>query len=317
MLYLPDTLSIITFEKLTTDFFSSMIYDDYLDINQLVLQDEDYQELKHNYKKYFYLQNLICLFLATKKYQAIKPVLQKAIQVLPNNSQILFYHAYVHFFLGEIPTSLISARKINYSDIPIDTNYYRKNRSPFWHDFHDEFFTVYNNLDECTKLNSTLMRKINHLIIDAHEFGLDDDLENSLSALQILVNIVGEVPYLLSRIGSIYETQEEYKLALTYYQRVLDAGYDVEGTYFSMAYIYIRMDDYEQEADCWFELVKLAPDSKFYIVMLAKVYSKLKRIPEAVTSLEKALEIHPDTRYEYADCEEISILLQIIERKEL
>ncbi len=228
----------------------------------------------------------------------------------------MFFYSYAHFSIGDITSALISSRKIDFTYIPVEIDH-RCNDDYYWHDFPDEFFTVYDSLDEAITSNPVLMKKINHLIIDSHEFCLNEEYENSLASLLLLVDLVGEVPYLMVRIGSYYCDNKEYTLALSYYHKALAANYDLENTYFSIFYIYNALDEVEQEANILLELLKIAPNCKFYNAQLARVYSKLDCFPEAVVCLEKALEAHPDTRYEYGDFSEIIPLLAIIDKKGL
>ena len=88
MLKLPDTVKVLLFEQLTSDFFSIFIDDDYLKIDAVIPQDEDYLDLKDSYKKIRFIANLVYTLLISKKFEKAKSILHNALQVI---QMILFY----------------------------------------------------------------------------------------------------------------------------------------------------------------------------------------------------------------------------------
>jgi tetratricopeptide (TPR) repeat protein len=115
----------------------------------------------------------------------------------------------------------------------------------------------------------------------------------------------------LSQIGYIYVSQNDYPQAIETYQKVAELDPGLPDSFFNLGYIYAVTENYSKAEEMYSRVVELAPDFLDEALFnLAMVQYQLGARRNCIQSLKQAIEINP------ANESAATYLKQILEEKE-
>jgi serine/threonine protein kinase len=115
----------------------------------------------------------------------------------------------------------------------------------------------------------------------------------------------------LSQIGYIYVSQNDYPHAIETYQKVAELDPGLPASFFNLGYIYAKTEDYSKAEEMYLRVVELAPDFlDEALINLASVQYELGARKRCIQSLKQAVKINP------ANESAANYLKQILEEKE-
>ena len=115
----------------------------------------------------------------------------------------------------------------------------------------------------------------------------------------------------LSQIGYIYVSQNDYPQAIETYQKVAELDPELPDSFFNLGYIYAVTENYPKAEQMYSRVVELAPDFLDEALFnLAMVQYQLGERNQCIQSLKQAIEINP------ANESAATYLKQLLEAKE-
>jgi tetratricopeptide (TPR) repeat protein len=115
----------------------------------------------------------------------------------------------------------------------------------------------------------------------------------------------------LSQIGYIYVSQNDYPQAIETYQKVAELDPELPDSFFNLGYIYAVTENYPKAEQMYSRVVELAPDFLDEALFnLAMVQYQLGERKKCIQSLKQAIEINP------ANESAATYLKQLLEAKE-
>ncbi len=125
----------------------------------------------------------------------------------------------------------------------------------------------------------------------ASVYANEGDFKNALESYMECSNHEGLNPLTFCFIGECFEKLEDYKMALHYYDKVLEVDENWGDAYIGKAAVYSLMNEEKKALPNITRALELMPENPEYLSFYAKVAIGLEMNDEVITSFEKLIEI--------------------------
>ncbi len=302
------------FEQFAKDFMGSSHIDDLPDIVDIPLSEEDFTSLPHSEESVYRLEFAAFSLLKQKRFQELKTLMHRTLEILPNHNYYQFYLALGYYFTGDTLVSLSIGRAVDFTKIskeavPVPVQEMtcdcpgcgaKLSSSELVNDFSAET-KVANEIQ-------ALFRDINQLK-QAKEFNQAIDLYEKLFAQ------VGEPPCLLVDLAVLYRRVNNLKEAKKVYARVLKGNPGLYKAYRELAATHRLLDEYELAIGVLKKAHQQFPEDDMILLELTAGYFKLGHTTKAVASLEKALVIDPSIEFSIVNMPDMAYILNLVREK--
>jgi tetratricopeptide (TPR) repeat protein len=136
------------------------------------------------------------------------------------------------------------------------------------------------------------MALVDLLIEDEEEI---DHVEKHLLAAKELMNGPEEEAHVQVHLGEIATVREQFKEALSHYQRVLDLKPDSAEAWFDVGEAHEALEHFEEAETSYKRALELEPDAIGYYYTLSQLYSDNARPTQAVATIEQGIVANPDS----------------------
>jgi len=132
-------------------------------------------------------------------------------------------------------------------------------------------------------------------------FANQGDYLSALNAFKECAEYEGVNPLTLCYIGECYEKLDDYNLALSYYDQVIEIDDRWSDAWMGKAVVYELMGEDKQALKMIKKAIESLPENAEYRLLQARVYDHLGNEIEAEKAYEKVIELNPDEKEPWLD----------------
>ncbi|MHA1366685.1 MAG: tetratricopeptide repeat protein [Candidatus Heimdallarchaeota archaeon] len=278
-----------------------------VDFNQLAQSEEDQKTVD-----FFGF----CLF-SSKRFDDLKTVMHRALEVVPENIYYQFYLALGHYCSGETLVALSIGRSIDFSKvIKQATRTYEQEVTCSCPGCGSELSTV-DLMDiplEGSKNGGNDF--IQEIFRTIHQLKQANQFEEAIAIYEkLFAQVDGEAPCLLVDLADLYSRTKNLQEAKKAYIRALKGNPGLYQAHRRLAATHRLLDEYELAVGVLKKAHKQFPEDDMILLELAAVYYKLDHLEKAVASLEKALAIDPSIKHSLVNMPDMAHLLNLLQEK--
>lgn len=248
-----------------------------------------------------------------KRYEELKTVMHRALEILPGYSDFQFNLALGYYFTGETLVALALGRAVDFDAL---RSMGEDPSSP----------TVVCDCPGCTDdptpeftfdhmVNEKTSQEMQTLFRDIHQFKQDGAYEQAIACYEKFFEFIGEPPCLLVDLASLYRKVGNYKDAKKAYTRALEGNSGLYKAHRHLAATHRILDEYELAVGVLKKAHKQFPEDDMILLELAVGYLKLGHTTKAIVSLEKALVIDPSLEFGLVNMPDMEFLLGLVREK--
>jgi len=135
----------------------------------------------------------------------------------------------------------------------------------------------------------------------ASVYANEGDFKNALESYMDCSKHEGLNPLTFCFIGECFEKLEDYKMALHYYDKVIEVDENWSDAYIGRAAVYSLMNEDKKSLPNIVKALELLPENPEYLSFYAKLASRLKMDDEVIVTYEKLLEIDSESMEVWMD----------------
>jgi len=148
-------------------------------------------------------------------------------------------------------------------------------------------------LAKAVEYSDNVSQKEKHYI-KALEAAFSEDSTQYLKELNKIVKRYPEEKEAFKILGDHYRNQQQFDVAIHYYNKVIEIDPLYKLVYNDLAYIYNEMGDFEKSIWAINKYISIAPDEANPYDSRGELYAWNGKLDQAIESFQKALEIKPD-----------------------
>ena len=135
----------------------------------------------------------------------------------------------------------------------------------------------------------------------ASVYANEGDFKNALDSYLECSKNEGLNPLTFCFIGECFEKLEDYKMALHYYDKVLEVDENWGDAFIGKAAVYLLMNEDKKALPNIVKAMELVPGNPEYLSLYAKLTIRLNMDEEVIDTYEKLIEIDSDNMYIWMD----------------
>ncbi len=151
---------------------------------------------------------------------------------------------------------------------------------------------------------------------EARESGLEGKIDQAISTIKEIIRAEPEITEAYFTLGNFYFQQQKYEESLDYFVKAYEKKPDAAFIVTNIANCYIAMGRIKEAEKALLDsLDSVVPDSLFYLY-LGGIKKLLKKYPEAITYLQKCLQLNPYSASGYSELGAIYVIQDELEEAE-